>query len=194
MDQFIQCLCHDNLHALVLQGEAKAEDLAEAWTNLFYEYCDLLTKSEVRQRAMMIAEMNLNKKKIELGSQWVSILKVMYSPNIAAAIKHIGFDYDLDPEQPEQLAYDLNRICGELSLMRLHQKIKEAELMAMAESTHGDTVDEKYFSTVFFRINNYARREAVNGQTFVKDYCAALRDYEAYIDNANSKSTDNAGI
>jgi hypothetical protein len=85
---------------------------------------------------------------------------------------------------------DLTRIGHELSTARLHVRIKEAELSAILESqSTQDSIGDRYFATMYFRINNYAKREAVNGQTFVQDYCAALRDFVSY-----NKNLSNAGI
>lgn len=184
MDQFIACMCHSNLDVLVVQGEATAEQKAEAWANLFYEYCDLAESHETKYRARLIAEITLDKKRNEIVQEWVNILSVTYSEKIAECIRTVGYDFELKPEDPAQYLADLTRISAELSTSRLHVRIKEAELNAIIEnqSTH-DSVEEKYFSTIIFRINNYAKREAVNGQTTVQNYCAALRDFVASIEH-----------
>lgn len=189
MKQFKACMCHSDLQQLVVSGTPTAEQLAEAWATLFYEYCDLVEATETIYRAMLFHEIEIYKKHNILVAEWVKIMQLQYSPTIAAAVKEIGFDYDLDPTDPEQYQSELTRILSELAYHRMQLKIKEAEYANIVanQSTH-DSVDEKYFSTIFFRINNYAKREAVNGLTTVEDYCAALKDYVAYCKLNNTQS------
>lgn len=184
MDKFIACLCDNDLGRLIESGEPSPVQLAEAWASLFYEYCDLAEATETKYRIKISCEIKLLKIKEELAQGWLDILNVCYIPQLASALKLIGYeDYELNPADIEQYYEDLKHITGELNLLRMQTKIKEIESKAILESqpTH-DSVDRKYFNTIFFRINNYAKREAVNGQTTVEDYCTALRDYVSYYE------------
>jgi hypothetical protein len=178
MGQLEDCICDNNLSTLVVSGEPSALQLAEAWSSIFFEYCELAEDSETRYRVLLDAQLTLDKKKEELGQGWATLLKHKYSEDIAEALRIIGFEFELNPNDPEQYQADLKRINGELGYLRLTIKIKEAQWTALMDkqSTH-DTVDRKYFSTIYFAINNYAKREAVNRQTIVADYCAALRAF-----------------
>lgn len=180
MAQFIACLCHNDLGQLVVQGEASAEDLAEAWTNLFFQYCDEVEAHETIYRARLIAEITLCKQRNNIITDWIKILELHHIETLTEGIKSMGYDYEFNPNDAEQYAADLKRLQSEINFSKLQVRIKEAELSAILENQSSkDSVDEKYFSTIFFRINNYAKREAVNGQTTVQNYCAALRDFVA---------------
>ncbi len=180
MDKFIACMCHSNLSVLVAEGEATAEQLAEAWTNLFYEYCDQAEASETLYRTKLLSEITLLKQRNLLVTGWVSLLRINYFESIAEALRTLDYDFQLNPQDPIQYEADLNRITHEINFSKLQIRIKEAEYESILENqSTKDSVDEKYFSTIFFRINNYAKREAVNGQTTVQNYCAALRDFVA---------------
>jgi hypothetical protein len=176
MGQFIACLCDDDLSQLIISGEPTALEIAQAWANLFFEYCELAEDAETAYRVRLDAQLTLDRKKEELGQGWVRLLEQRYSAKLAEALQMIGFEYELNPEDPEQFKSDIRRINGELGYLRLTIKIKEAEWRALKEKqSTTDTVDRKYFSTIFFAINNYAKREAVNMQTTVENYCAGLR-------------------
>ena len=180
MDKFIACMCHNNLSVLVVEGEAQAEQLAEAWTELFYEYCDQAEASETLYRTKLISEITLLKQRNMIVMDWVRLLHVNYFESIAEALKTLGYDFEFNPQDPIQYEADLNRVKHEINFSKLQVRIKEAEYESILENqSTKDSVDEKYFSTIFFRINNYAKREAVNGQTTVQNYCAALRDFVA---------------
>jgi hypothetical protein len=178
MGQFIACLCDDDLSQLVVSGTASPIELAEAWSSLFLEYCELAEDSETKYRVMLEVQLTVDKKKEELGQAWVNMLKKKHSENLAEALRIIGFDFELNPNDPEQYQADLKRINGELGFIRLSIQVRQAEFDAVKnKQSTKDTVDHKYFATIFFAINNYARREAVNKQTTVEDYCAALRAF-----------------
>ena len=180
MDNFIACMCKDDLSVLVAEGEANVEELAEAWTNLFYEYCDEAEASETLYRTKLISEITLLKQRNMLVSDWIKLLHLQYFKSLADGLRTLGYDFELNPEDPKQYTADLTRITHEVNFSKLQLRIKEAEYEAILENqSTKDSVDEKYFSTIFFRINNYAKREAVNGQTTVQNYCAALRDFVA---------------
>jgi hypothetical protein len=178
MSQFIACLCEDDLSQLVVSGTVSPVELAEAWSCLFLEYCELAEDSETKYRVMLEVQLTVDKKKEELGRGWVKMLSTKHSENIAEALRIIGFDFELNPNEPEQYQSDLKRINGELGFIRLSIQVRQAEFDAVKnKQSTKDTVDRKYFATIFFAINNYARREAVNMQTTVEDYCAALRAF-----------------
>lgn len=173
-------MCHSNLSVLVVEGEANAEQLAEAWTILFYEYCDQAEASETIYRTKLISEITLLKNRNMLVMDWVRLLRLNYFESLADGLRTLGYDFELNPQDPLQYEADLNRITHEINFSKLQIRIKEAEYESILENqSTKDSVDEKYFSTIFFRINNYAKREAVNGQTTVQNYCAALRDFVA---------------
>lgn len=184
MNQFRACIERSELSALVIQGEATAEQIAEAWTNIFYEYCDLIGATETRYRIKLAAEINFEKKKNECVGSWLKILELCYSEKIVNALRILDIDNDLNPDDPEQYLADIKQIQGELNFNRLLVRIKEAEYKSIQdEQSTNESIDDSYFDKMFFRINNYARRDAVNGLTFVKDYCIALREYYDHINN-----------
>lgn len=183
MNQFMDCLCDANLQSLVASGSPKFEDMCAAWATVFYEYCDLVEATETKYRVKLKAKVQMEKVRLSLADGWIKILSVFYVPVIAENLKEIGFDYDFNPADERGFAYDIAKVKAEIISGKFNLRVKEAELEHINETNSTkSSVDRKYFATIFFRINNYAKREAVNGLTMVADYCAALKDYVAYID------------
>ncbi|MBK7885469.1 MAG: hypothetical protein IPJ81_18015 [Chitinophagaceae bacterium] len=185
MEKFIACMCENDYNQLIVSGEPTPEELTEAWTSLVYEFCDLSDAKEAKYKAILASEIKLEKMKIKLAQCWFNILSVCYFPQVVTALKEIGFeDFDLNPDDVDQYQNDFIHITGELNLLRMQIKIKEAEYASLQEAhVKHQAMDSKSFDVMFFRINNYAKREAVNEQTTVQKYCTALRDYLAYIDS-----------
>lgn len=181
MEQFIKCICDNDLKQLITEGEAAAEQLAQAWTNLFLEYCELAEAHEAKHRVILEGQIMLFTRKNEICQAWLTIITHRPSVKLNEALQ-MFYDYTLDSSDPKQYKKDIAQIHSELIAERFDIKVKQAELEAIKNSsTKSDTVDRKYFTTVFTRINNYCKREAVNMQTTVEMYCAALRDFSASL-------------
>jgi hypothetical protein len=138
---------------------------------------------ETRYRIRLQAEVALIKNKMGIVPHWVDIIKITPSKQIIEALKIVGYDYDLDPADPHQFNLDIKHIEAEIRAEKLDLRVKEAEYEAIKNSTNtSDAVERKYFTTIFTRINNHCKRDAVNMQTTVEMYCAALRSFVADIE------------
>ena len=188
MGQFRQCLEHNNISALIVEGEPTAEQLAEAWASLFLEYCDLSEAHETTHRRRLLYEIEVLKKKAILCQSWVDVISIVPSAPINNALWIVGYEFELNPDNPEQYKADIARINAELTDLRFTIKVKQAEYNALEKSpTEHDTFDVKYFSTIYTRINNYYKYNAVNDQTKVEMYCALLREFVGAIDESNKE-------
>jgi hypothetical protein len=196
MEKFVACICENDINQLVVEGNPTAEELFEAWGQLFLEYCDLAEHTEVRYKFRLKMEVTCMKARIETAEACVHYLRVANDcratmPNtprngFIQCLKDIGFDYELDFNDEGQFMKDLRRIEAELMPEGLRLKAKEMEMESIQNSsTDSEAVERKYFITIFNRINNYCKREAVNMQTTVEMYCASLRDYVAALETSN---------
>lgn len=188
MKQFIACMCDNDLSHLDVHGNASAEQKAEAWANLFYEYCDIVEEKETRYRARLIGEITLNKRRNELVQGWTNILEQCYSETLANCIRTVGFDVDLNPNDIEAYKHDIERLHAEVASSRLDVRVKEAELSAIldSQSTH-ESVERKYFEQIFQAINNYRKWNVVDEQSTVLKYCVALRSYADDLEDQKTK-------
>ena len=181
MDKFIKCICDNDLSQLITEGAAEAEQLAQAWTTLFLEYCDLAEAHEARYKIILEGKIFLYTRKNDICQSWITLITYRPSTEITKALQ-MFYDYNLDPADEKQYKKDIAQINSELRAERFDIKVKQAEFDNIKQnSTTSDVVDRKYFTTVFTRINNYCKREAVNMQTTVEMYCAALRDFSASL-------------
>lgn len=194
MWQFKKCICESDFNTLIVSGHPTPEQIAEAWINLFYEYCDLAEDAEVRMRTKLMAEIELLESKYDVASDWISIIEIRPSEKISQALRVIDLDFEFNPDEPIQYKADIHRAKAELIYLKIVLKIKKAEFKANLEKVSTqDSVNEKYFATIYFNINNYSKREAVNDMSFVSEYCAALRSFSSYVDHYNKLMQD-AGI
>lgn len=180
MDQFIDCSVDRRLESLVKSGHAEPEELAEAWTDLFFEFLDLTADVKTKHRFTLIMEIEYLKRKIDLVHGWVTLLSIRHTEQVANALRIIGFDVELNPDDPDIYKAELNRIKAIISSDSLQLDLKRIELKVILErQSTQEGVTREYYSKMFHRINNFRQREAVNGQTSVLDYCVALKAYES---------------
>jgi hypothetical protein len=183
MAQFEDCVCDGNISVLIkTPGDINPADLAKAWLNLFFEYCDLAEQTETKHRIKLETEIAFLERQDEIIQAWTDIISIKYSAAICEALKILGFDYDLDPEDRESYMHDVESIKADLRARRLHLKILKVEYEYIKNSpTSGETVDRKYFATMYTRINNYYKYNAVNKQTYLDMYCAMLREMSGIV-------------
>jgi len=186
MKQFIACICDDDLSQLVVSGVPTAEQLAEAWAQLFLEYCDLAEHTEVKYKALLQQDIAIMEAQIETANSCVTCIRACIEhglpirPGFITALEQSGFENDYDLEDTEALLKSLKRVDAQVIPIKIRLKAKRQEYEVLMEnSTQTDKVDRKYFHTIFLRLNTYFKHEAVNMQSTVQQYCAALRDYVA---------------
>lgn len=186
MGKFKACLCDGDLGVLRVSGAPTPLQLLEAWQSLFLEYCDLTDNPKLKEQLLAPLKLQLDKRLCEVVSAWVKIAKVYKSEEICKCLSEL---YPVHFDMEDDLAYRgaLAEIQAELINLGFDIRVREAELAARAKTDKDKKkIDRKYFATIFFRINNYAKREAVNDQTFVTDYVVALKCYDDYIENLNT--------
>lgn len=185
MKQFMACICDNNLNVLDVNRNASIIEKAEAWSSLISEYSDHIEGAETKFRSKILAEIVRDEKIDEFVTIWVWALGIEYKENIANAIRKLDFEYELNPEDPEQYQHDLARITAELRSLRLDIKFKKAQYSAILESktpsTTSEDVERKYFEQIFQAINNYRKWNCVNEQSSVLQFCVALKSYNDEI-------------
>lgn len=176
MEIFMECICENNLRALIVTGDPAPVQLGEAWMKLFYEYCDLVDQPEVKYRAKLYAEIELLDRKIQYADTWAKILQFYFTPVFVSGLKYLGFDYELNPDDPAQYKNDLARIVAELRALKLKLKVKkqEYEFIEKNRSTTEEVISKKYFHEIFDKINDLKNREAITEKSTVMQYAIAL--------------------
>lgn len=196
MEQFMACMCENDLSVLVVEGVPTPEELAEAWAALFYEYCDVVGASEAKYHAKITLHIELLRSQVNMGTGWLKMLQYRHSDNIVKALQNIGFEYDFDPADDVQLAGDIARAYAEIRSLSLDLKAKEMEFEHILKNkkTTDDGVDRKYFYAVFDNINDLKKREAINAQSTVMQFAIALSRIAEEMERKSKNAKTNARI
>lgn len=182
MEAFMDCVCDNNYSSLIISGLPTADELAQAWADVFYEYTDLVENKDNKYRRLLEAEIKLEKIKIILAAGWVKQLSLYYSDEVASSLRTVGFS--LSEYLSEDYEHDLARINAEIFSMRFNLRVKQAQFESLEEpKTSNEVVDRKSFFILFDRLNDLKKREAISEKSTVLQFAIALSRYNEAIDH-----------
>lgn len=126
MENFLQCLCDENLQALIIEGDAKPWQLQEAWIIILAEYYELRGEtSEGSETWQLSRDVMRLQNHLFLLEQCVEFLKGKWSDSIADSVNKLG--YTFRPASKDNYAEDLNRVVNKSKTryIQLQQLIKQ---------------------------------------------------------------------
>lgn len=130
MDNFLRCLCDEDLEGLIIDGEAPEIELHETWILILSEYYELRGDSidGVDQWRISCEIVKLNNH-LFLLQKCIDILKVTYSESVADSIRRLGYSFSPAIKEPTEYGSLLNIIVGRCAskFVRLKQLMKELE-------------------------------------------------------------------
>lgn len=127
MENFIQCLCDNNLQALIIDGSATERKLQETWIVILAEYYDIKGDSEGIEHWHLTRDVMRLQNHLFLLEQCVEFLKHRWSESIAESVNKLG--YLFRPASKENYTDDLNRVVNKAKTkyIQLQQLIKQLE-------------------------------------------------------------------
>jgi hypothetical protein len=145
MEIFVQCLCDENLKALVIEGKASGEQLHHAWIMILTEYYELKGDADGQQWLLSRDVMRLENH-LTLLDRCVEFLKTRWSDSIAESINKLG--YTFRPISKEDYWDDLNRVVqkSKTKYIHLQQMIKELEMQV--KKVEGKKPARDYFDNM----------------------------------------------
>lgn len=151
MEVFIQCLCEDNLQALVIEGKASEIQLRQAWVMILAEYYELKGDSKEGMEQWFLArDIRKLENHLMLLDRCVEFLKDRWSDSIAESINRLG--YPFRPADKENYWIELNTVVqkSKTKFIYLQQMIKELEAQVNKIEDKKPTRDQ--FDTMLIHI------------------------------------------
>ena len=103
LDRFIECVCNDNLKALVISGNPPQEVLEKTWDDLYMTYIEIIGGEDLQDRIKIIKEITILTCKVERVEALLEVLSVAPSEGLYEQL------YNLEYNLPE-LPYNENSI------------------------------------------------------------------------------------
>lgn len=130
MDNFITCLCDEDLKALIIDGTAPDTELHEAWLLILSEYYELKGDTiEGVEQWRISCEIIKLQNHLFLLQQCIDFLQDRYSESVADSLRKLGYSFNPVIKEPSGYQNLLNIISGKCKskFVRLQQLVKELE-------------------------------------------------------------------
>lgn len=187
MSEFIRCMCDSDYTALVIEGSAEADHLAEAWQKIHQEYIALLGNSQDNYLLTLMMEVNRLYFRHLSITEAVKLLRAHRFDELVMMLKKEGFNYPFNPNDPEEYRKDLNKVTNRAKslLVELEQKKKQLELLQQNQST--GKIDREYFDKILITLSQHMGFKLEKDKTTVTEYIYTLKDYISHCERLKAK-------
>jgi hypothetical protein len=180
-------MCDSDYTALVIEGSAEADHLAEAWQKIHQEYIALLGNSQDNYLLTLMMEVNRLYFRHLSITEAVKLLRAHRFDELVMMLKKEGFNYPFNPNDPEEYRKDLNKVTNRAKslLVELEQKKKQLELLQQNQST--GKIDREYFDKILITLSQHMGFKLEKDKTTVTEYIYTLKDYISHCERLKAK-------
>ena len=190
LDAFIDALVNGNHYRLVKYGTAKKEDIEQAWTYLFYEYCDLSGSKTYRHLFTINKEIGALHSRLLSVRLCLKVLSIHPEYQCVALLKKNGYTCEFNPEDPKQYAKDLETITKKSKTIEIALKEKEHEYEKHVQEYGGKEATENDFTKALVELSAFMGFRINPREITVSEYLAIRQKYEKeakLLEEANKK-------
>jgi hypothetical protein len=146
MPAFLDALCDDNLNSLIIEGQAAADQLTQAWLLILAEYYELKGDGiDVNEQWALSRDIQKLNNHLFLLDTCVKYLLERYSASIAESVRNLGYSFRPTSFEPGDYIVELNAVVqkSKLKYVQLQQAIKQLEKL-MKDGGHEKPKREYY--------------------------------------------------
>lgn len=178
LDIFLKCYVQKDLTALIIEGKATGDQLAQAWASIYYEYIDLSESTESKFVYSLQKEITLLSDEIRNVETCIFYLSSEMLPYHAQQedLKKVlkGYNYKLSAEHTDQ---QLMGIIGRLAPKKTQLESRIKELENYTSSTSEETPTYKQFEKILLRLSKHQGYSIRSKDITVTQYALLLNDY-----------------
>lgn len=183
MENFLQCLCENNLQALVVEGSATEKELTEAWVIILAEYYEL--RGETSEQWQLSRDVLRLQNHLFLLDQCVEFLKIRWSDSIAESIRSLG--YPFNPVDHTNYGTELNRVINKAKtkFIVLQQLIKQ--LADQVKKFDDKKPSRDYFDQMLIHIEEMQKVSYSMESLTVQKYIQLEKKYFQYVEQLKAR-------
>lgn len=176
LSRFIDCIVHKNYDALIISGKPTQAALNDAWEKISNEYLELMHIDNIEAYKDYKRQiLSINIRVIHLSTV-LEALAYRYNDKLADILRNDDFGVELNPENPEQYAADLNRVNSMLMAEAARTKDIEAELEKVTSKNKGEKeATHEQFEEALQEIGKYQGYRIDPETTSVAAYCTYIK-------------------
>lgn len=187
MDLLMRAICEGDLRALIIAGEPTAEDLFDAWSDLFNDFLDGLGDNQHKYRQSLesdigILDSNLQVCELCLGHIQPGIVILSRLPQFIAHLRDLGFtDHKFDTDDLYSYKKDLEDIFYRSREWKIDLQLKIIELNELMDSLSKEPekkADRKFFLNILSHIATYKKVAVIHtSEISGEEFCSMFSEY-----------------
>lgn len=203
LPNFEQCLCDEDLSALIIEGNPPVFEIQKAWIGIYHEFIDLSDSVDIReakklQKAILVLRtrlMRINATVRQLAT-WAKMDSTLQAESeikeifvaLVQELRDLNFRYKFDPSNPIQYVKDLQMVLTRSSTWSMELKMKEAEHEAYMAKQSGGKVERIYFTQALIRMAGFFKFHINKQDLNVAEYCEYKRQYIEHCDQIKQQN------
>lgn len=195
LEVFIDALVNNNHFRLIKHGNSTKEEIAIAWRNLFYEYCDLSGIESYRKLFLINKEIGqLSSRRLTVKC-CIDVLNILHEPACIKLLREIGYTYKFDPQNPEEYKKDIQMVIQKSKSIEIAIQEKEFQYEKILSAFGGKPVTEEDFTKALVELSAYMKFRINPREITVSEYLAIRQKYDReaeHLARMNSKLKKNA--
>jgi hypothetical protein len=185
LKKFIECLCDENLRALVLAGNPPLDQIQLAWFNIYAEFIDLCASQDTIYANRLQSDINMFKARILKVRLMVHYLRVELDQEYIDELRKRGFRYKFDRENKIQYHKDLDDVLRGTKNWQLQLQLREAELDAYIATAKGEKPSLLYFTQILIRLSDHAGFQLNPEILMTAEFAIRKKAYNNHCDQVN---------
>lgn len=183
---FKSCLINNDLSSLVISGSVDPETLDKTWSNLWYEYCDLVGERQYRQIFELLKEINYQKNRLTaLECAVISIENGHTSKDIEHVLRSNGYN-PADLEMCKRRMKSIN-----ITIEQLTKELESKKDEKQTETINKQRMNENFTDSVLM-LQKFGFVIDLN-KTTVFEYARMKKNYNAEIEYYKSLKNGSKG-
>lgn len=172
---FIQVIVTNSLTPLIRNGNPTDQQLAEAWNNIFTEYCDIYTSTNQTYVLQIQREIRYIESKLDIIQICIDRLKISYYEPAIAELREYGFDY---PYTPDTMFEDLQNTVAEAQYLVVQKGVKEGEYAKYLAENAKEEVKETDYDDILSELSKFQGYHLRSKDLSVREYVSIFNRYK----------------
>ena len=178
LENFIRCLCDNDLTALIIEGQATDDELSAVWSRLYDEYSDKMSDEDGSYLKSLVRDINMTETKVLVIGSLCRMLDYCYSFELHEELnKWTGMKQPLQPGDTEGNSKILLHIVGRASKWQMDAQNLRKEFGEMAENkSNVDGYSRDYFDGWIVALSRHNKYHVNRYETMVSEFIIMVQD------------------
>lgn len=192
LNRFIDVACHNNLYALIIEGNPTPQELIKSWVEIHAAYAEAMGSGEHRLYSSVFSETAILAATYKQISLLIELLTKCCEINIYPedlfkelnTLLHTSFVFAQD--NMKQNIENLNRCKNRSKGLKIRLDLQQQKLDSMqTKKGEQESITKEYFISILLTLSDHAGYHISDSIT-VFEYCERVKRYNQYCEHLKS--------